>query len=182
MKLPYNMFRAVALALATLLATALPEAALSQTVVQLPRVVGSSVLDLGNGPLELKVVQGNAIIGTSQSGGTSGNAISSSTALTVTTTPTSPPCVGCVIYGTGITAGTTVTATSGTSITLSAAMTVSTSTTLTWGAACPSSLSSGTFMQASVGGDWPLYTYARICAQSPNGPGAMVLPFAIGAH
>jgi hypothetical protein len=136
---------------------------------------------LGNGPLELKVIQGNAVIATSQSGGTSGNQTSSSTALTVTTTPATPPCVGCVIAGTGITAGTTVTATSGTSITLSAAMSVSTSTTLTWGAACPSSIS-GPFIQASVGGDWPLYTYARVCAQSPNGPGAALLPFAIGAH
>lgn len=168
--------------LALLIAFALPATAPAQNVVQLPRIVTNTVLDLGNGPQELKVVQGNAIVGTSQSGGTSGNATSASTALTVTATPATPPCVGCVIAGTGITAGTTVTATSGTSITLSAVMTVVTSTTLTWGAACPSALSSGTFMQAAVGGDWPLYTYARICAQSPNGPGAMVLPFTIGAH
>lgn len=167
---------------ALLLALALPEAALSQSVTQLPVSVTSTVRDLGNGPIELKVIQGNAIIATSQSSGTSGNATSSSTALTVTATPATPPCVGCVIYGTGITAGTTVTATSGTSITLSAAMTVATSTALTWGAACPSSLTSGAYIQASVGGDWPLYTYARVCAQSPNGPGAALLPFAIGAH
>lgn len=172
----------LSLFLAFVIALALPSAVPAQNVVQLPRVINNSVLDLGNGPQELKIVQGSAIIGTSQSGGTSGNQTTSSTALTVTATPATPPCVGCVIAGTGITAGTTVTATSGTSITLSAAMSVATSATLTWGAACPSSLSSGTFMQASVGGDWPLYTYARICAQSPNGPGAMVLPFTIGAH
>lgn len=172
----------ILLSLSLLTALALPYAAPAQTVTQLPAVVTSTVKDFGNGPMELKVVQGNAIIATSQSGGTSGNATSASTALTVTATPATPPCVGCVIGGTGITAGTTVTATSGTSITLSAAMTVATSATLTWGAACPSSLSSGSFIQASVGGDWPLYTYARVCGQSPNGPGAMVLPFAIGAH
>jgi len=175
-------FKAAVFGLVALALAVLPYAAPAQTVTQLPTVVTSTVKDLGNGPMELKVVQGNAIIATSQSGGTSGNATSSSTALTVTATPATPPCVGCIIAGTGITSGTTVTATSGTSITLSAAMTVATSTTLTWGAACPSSLSAGTFLQASVGGDWPFYTQARVCAQSPNGPGAALLPFAIGAH
>ena len=35
-------------------------------------------------------------------------------------------------------------------------------------------------MQASVGGDFPFYTYARVCAYSQSGPGALVMPFAIG--
>ena len=174
-------FRA-ALAALVLLA---PLPALAQTVVQVPSAVTAhNVFDLGNGPTELRVLQGNMGGCTAQSTGTSGNATSSSTALTTTATPATPPCVGCVISGTGITSGTTVSATSGTSITLSAAMSVATATTLSWGAACPGAPPSApiALLQAAVGGDLPMYTQARVCAYGGIGPGGLFTQFAIGAH
>ena len=168
-----------------LLALLLPAVALAQTVVTQPSYInpGTST-DLGNGPVELKIMSGNALIATSSSTGV-GNTSGSSTTLTLTGTPATPPCVGCIISGTGVTSGTTVTAFNGTTgVTLSAAMTVAASTPLAWGAACPSSPPAQVVLpvQASVGGDIPFYTQARICAYSPNGPGAAVLVFAIGAH
>ena len=162
-----------------------PLPALAQTVVQVPQNVSAHVVaDLSNGPTELRVLQGQLGVFTSQSTGTSGNATSSSTALTTTATPATPPCVGCVISGTGITSGTTVSATSGTSITLSAAMSVATATTLSWGAACPGVPPSApiALLQAAVGGDLPVYTQARVCAYGGNGPGGLFTQFAIGAH
>ena len=174
-------FRAALAALVLL--TPLP--ALAQTVVQVPSAVTAhNVFDLGNGPTELRVLQGNMGVFTAQSTGTSGNATSSSTALTTTATPATPPCVGCIISGTGITSGTTVSATSGTSITLSAAASVATATTLSWGAACPGAPPSAplALIQAAVGSDLPMYTQARVCAYGGNGPGALYAQFAIGAH
>jgi hypothetical protein len=170
---------------ALILAALLPAAALAQVVTQLPVAVsGNSVVDLGNGPTELKIVQGNALLFTMQGSGV-GSTSGSATLLTLTGTPTTPPCVGCVISGTGITSGTTVSAFNGTtSVTLSAAMTVAASTPVAWGAACPSSIGAvpSVPIRAAVGGDWPLYTQARVCAAASYGPGAALLPFAIGAH
>lgn len=181
-----STLRVAALAAAVALAAFLPHKADAQTVVQLPAYIdaGGSVLDLGNGPLQLKVMNGNAALFTSQSSGI-GSTAGSSTTLTLTATAAAnPPCVGCAISGTGITAGTTVAAFNGTTtITLSAAMTVAASTPLAWGMACPSVLGSNRamFVQA-FSADPPLYTYARICAAAPNAPGATVLTFPIGAH
>lgn len=170
-------------------ALAAPIAVPAQTVVPLPVYVDNTagaVKDLGNGATEIKVLSGSAQLFTMSSTGTSGNGTSSSTALTVTATPATPPCVGCIISGTGITSGTTVTATSATSITLSAAMSVATSTTLSWGAACPATFTSAPggsiLVQAGVGGDLPLYTQARICAAGQYAAGATLLQFPIGAH
>lgn len=162
------------------------EAALSQVVMTLPVTVpsGGSVTDLGNGPMELRVLQGSSLLTTSQGTGIA-TTTSSATGLTLLATPVTVPCVGCIISGSGITSGTTVSAfASGSNLlTLSAAMTVATGTTLAWGAACPTSITSGVVpLQAAVGPDLPLYTQARICSQSPNGPGSTLLPFAIGAH
>lgn len=166
-----------------------PIAAPAQTVVPLPTYVDNtqgSVKDLSNGPTEIKVLTGTAQLFTMSSTGTSGNGTSSSTALTVTATPATPPCVGCIISGTGITSGTTVTATSATSITLSAAMSVATSTALSWGAACPTTFTApangSILVQAGVGGDIPLYTQARICATSQFAAGGTLVQFPIGAH
>lgn len=179
----FSMFRALAIASALLCAGP----ALAQTVTSLPVYTGNnpnSVVDLGNGPTEVRILTGQAQIFTSSSSGTSGNGTTSSTAVTVTATPSTPPCVGCIISGTGITSGTTVTATSGTSITLSAAMSVATSTTLSWGAACPASSSgvAAILVQAAVGADLPLYTQARICTSGQFAAGATLLQFPIGAH
>jgi hypothetical protein len=157
----------------------------AQVVTTLPVAVSAStVKDLGNGPVELKIIQGNLRLFTSQSSGV-GSTSGSSTALTLTGTPATPPCVGCILSGTGITSGTTVISFNGTTtVGMSAAMTVASGTAVAWGAACPASIGSvpAANIQAAVGGDWPLYTQARICASAANGPGAVVLPFAIGAH
>lgn len=146
-------------------------------------IAGSSVNDLGNGPLKLRIVQGSANIFTSQGSGT-GSTSGASTSLTLTATPTTPPCVGCVIAGSGITAGTTIAAYAATSITLSAPMTVPTSTALTWGAACPASVGSAPYLQATASQDfWPLYTTARICALSQGSPYNWLLtqPFTVSS-
>lgn len=180
-----NVLRAAALAIAALFATALPEGALAQVVTQLPQNVNNSVvLDMGNGPLELRVVQGNMLLATSQGAATS-TAVAASATMVLTATPAVAPCVGCIISGAGITSGTTVTAYNGTTtITLSAAMTVANGTPVAYGAACPASLATFpvTPVQAGVGGDIPLYTQARICAGALSSPGAAILPFPIGAH
>lgn len=164
--------------------------AFAQVVTQLPVYLDNGpnqVYDFGNGPMEIRVVQGNASLFTSSGTGV-GSTSGSSTALTLTATAAAtPPCVGCVISGTGITSGTTVTAFNGTTgITLSAAMTVASSTALAWGVACPASSVGQKVMlvQPGAGGgnDIPLYTQARICGGSQYTAGAIVVPFVIGAH
>ena len=175
-------------AVATLIAS-LSVVAFAQTVTQQPQFIApNTVKDLGNGPIELRTVLGNAWVFTSSGSGV-GSTSGSSTALTLTATAAAnPPCVSCIISGTGITSGTTVAAFNGTTgITLSAAMTVAASTPVAWGVACPA-FSGGLpapnvpLQQGTSGTDLPLYTQARICGYSANGPGATVLPFAIGAH
>lgn len=185
-----HRIRAAARALPVLLfAALLPASAFAQVVTQLPVYIDNSgvVYDFGNGPLEIRVVQGNASLFTSSATGV-GSTSGSSTALTLTATAAAnPPCVGCIISGTGVTSGTTVAAFNGTTgITLSAAMTVAASTALAWGVACPTS-SAGQrvlLVQPGAGGgnDVPLYTQARICGGSQYTAGAIVVPFAIGAH
>lgn len=162
----------------------------AQTVTPLPAYVNpGTVTDLGNGPVELKIIQGNALLATSSGAGI-GSTSGSSTALTLTTTPATPPCVGCVITGVinangsnPVATGTTVINYNGTTtVGLSSAQTIAAGTSLVWGAACPTTPGVVLPVQGGVGGDFPFYTLARICAYSPNGPGAAVLPFAIGAH
>jgi hypothetical protein len=176
-------FRAALLAASVALAS-LP--ALAQTVVQVPQnVPASTVVDLGNGPTEIRMLQGNMGVFTSQGSGV-GSTSGSSTTLTLTASAAAnPPCVGCIISGTGITSGTTVAAFNGTTgITLSAAMTVAASTALAWGQACPSGQPTNplALIQAAVGSDLPMYTQARVCAYGVKGPGALYTTFAIGAH
>lgn len=176
------------LALGALLLVLLPEAAPAQVVTQLPVfITPNAVTDLGNGPLEIKIGMGSAMIGTAQGSGV-GSTSGSSTTLTLTATPATAPCVGCLISGTGITSGTTVAAFNGTTtITLSAAMTVAASTPLAWGAACPATaltlpvmpLQSGATQGAT---DFPFYTQARICGYGQYSAGAQILVFPIGAH
>lgn len=167
--------------------------AFAQTVTQQPQFVAPrAVLDLGNGPVELRLLTGSAGIFTAQGSGV-GSTSGSSTTLTLTATPSTAPCVGCQISGAGITSGTTVAAFNGTTtVTLSAAMTVASSTALAWGAACPVSTMAApvqppasatmALVQASVGADIPFYTQARVCAYGATGPGAQFVSFAIGAH
>lgn len=179
-----SMLGALAIAALALLPVAVP----AQVVTPLPIATAGSgaVKDLGNGPLELRVLQGNAQVFTSSSSGV-GSTSGSSTTLTLTSTPTTAnaPCVGCIVSGTGITSGTTVASYGGgLTVILSAAMTVASSTAVAWGAACPSSIGSiaAMLVQASVGADLPLYTQARVCATGQNNVGATLLSFPIGAH
>lgn len=142
----------------------------AQTAITLP-IAANAIADLGNGPIKVRMVAGNASIFTSQSSGI-GSTSGSSTALTLTTTPATAPIVGGLISGVGIASGTTIVAYNGTTgITLSAAMTVPSSTTVSWGAACPSSVGSAPVIQASPQADYfIMYTQARVCAVSPGGP------------
>lgn len=144
--------------------------AVAQTAITLP-IAANAVADLGNGPVKVRMIAGNASIFTSQSSGT-GSTSGSSTALTLTATPATPPIVGALISGSGITSGTTIAAYSGTTgITLSAAMTVPGGTAVSWGAACPSSVGSAPVIQASAQAGYDImYTQARVCAVSPGGP------------
>ena len=144
--------------------------ALAQTAITLP-IAANAVADLGNGPIKVRMIAGNASIFTSQGSGV-GSTSGSSLTLTLTATPATPPIVGALISGTGITSGTTVTAYNGTTgVTLSAAMTVAGGTTVSWGAACPSSVGGAPVIQASAQAGYSImYTQARVCAVSPGGP------------
>ncbi len=164
-----------------------PEGVLAQVVTSLPvQINPNSIVDLGNGPNEFRILLGNAWMFTSQGTGTGGTS-GSSTSLTLNAVPATPPCIGCFITGTGLTTQ-TVTAFNGvTNVTLSAAATVATPTTLSWGAACPA-FSGGLpapNIQLQAGShqtDLPMYTEARICGYAANGPGVSLLPFPIEAH
>ncbi len=152
------------------LCCAAPLPAFAQTAITLP-IAANAVADIGNGPIKVRMIAGNASIFTVQGSGI-GSTSGSSTTLTLTGTPATPPIVGGLISGTGITSGTTVTAYNGTTgITLSAAMTVAASTPVAWGAACPSSVGAAPAIQASPQADYfIMYTQARVCAVSPGGP------------
>lgn len=165
-----------------LLALAVP--AFAQTVTQQPQFVAPrAILDTGNGPIEFRMLTGNGAVFTSQGSGI-GSTSGSSTALVLTSTPTTVPCVGCVISGTPITVPATVTAYSGTSITLSTTLNIGAGTVLSWGAACPAAPPTApvALVQAAVGADIPFYTTARVCMYGATGPGLQFLSFPIGAH
>jgi hypothetical protein len=181
-----TLFRAASFAAALALAlVAAPFAAKAQTVTQQPQFAAPrTVLDVGNGDTEFRMITGSMAIFTSQGSGT-GSTSGSATALTLTAVPTTAPCVGCKISGTGITSGTTVASYNGvTTIGLSAAMTVASGTAVAWGAACPTVAPTAAvaFIQAAVGADLPFYTQARICAWGGTGPGGQFVTFPIGAH
>jgi len=174
----------------------------AQTVTSQPSFIQSRQwLDLGNGPLDVQAVEGEGSIYSALGTGT-GSTSGSSTSITLTAAPAIQPCVGCIISGTGITSGTTVTAFNGvTNLTISAAMTVPASTALSWGTTCPAAtavntpgvspnsvtplaLSSPANIRASAdsGRTFPFYTQARLCAYGVFLNGWTFLTFAIGAH
>jgi hypothetical protein len=143
--------------------------ALAQTAITLP-IAANAIADLGNGPIKVRMVSGNASIFTSQGSGT-GSTSGLSTTLTLTAAPTTPPIVGGLISGNGITSGTTVAAYDGiVTVTMSAAMTVPSSTTVSWGAACPSTPPSNVIQASPQVDYYMMYTQARVCAVSPGGP------------
>lgn len=149
----------------------------AQNAITLP-LAAQAVADVGNGPVKVRMTQGNASVFTSLGSGT-GSTAGSSINLTLTGTPATAPIVGGIISGAGITSGTTVAAYNGTTgVTLSAAMTVPANTALAWGAACPGSAAGipSQFIPASVSaGFYVLYTQARVCAISPGGPANTLL-------
>lgn len=166
------------------LAAAVPVDA--QVVTQLPIYLDNSgvVYDFGNGPLEIRMLQGNAGIFTSQGSGVGSG---TTTTITLTATPTVPPCVGCAISGGTLIASSIVTAFNGTTtITTNTSQTVAASTPLAWGAACPTSSVGNRVMLLQPGqpptADIPIYTLARICGGAQFTAGATVIPFPIGAH
>lgn len=197
---------AAGLVLALLLLFGAVQNAGAQTIATLPTFIrpGIGFADFGNGPVELNVVLGNAIFTTSQGYGVVSSI--NGTLITLTATPTSLPCVNsnssytslnCLFGGGGVTNGTLVgsfnpSTGSGTGTGPSIGINNLQSTQLQagmqvgWGSACPATLGStpGLNAQANVGGSFPFYTGARVCGYSPpgTGPGAQVLPFAIGAH
>lgn len=174
-----------ALALLTL-AALVPGAAIAQSVVQLPVLVKSrGFYDFGNGPLKLRMVQGQLSVFTSQGSGT--GTASASTALTLTATPATPPIIGGSITCNApsatcsIPANTTVTAYNGTTgVTLSASSTI-TAQVVSWGAACPTTNLNApqqVMVQAGAGNpDLVLYTAGRICGAGHLGPDGIVMPF-----
>lgn len=181
-----NVFRTLALVFASLAFTG---AALAQVVTQQPLVVAPrAIADIGNGPMQLVMLNGSMGVFTSQGSGL-GSTSGSNTALTLTASAAAnPPCVGCQITGTGITPGTTVAAFNGTTgITLSAAMTVAASTPLAWGKACPAANASENppqgspvaMISAAQSPPLPLYTRARICVAGLAGPGAQYVTTSI---
>src|ERR1700748_1717802 len=102
--------RAAALAFALLL----PIGAHAQTVTQQPQFVApNSTVDLGPGPMELRAISGKGQLFTGLGTG-GGSPPGSPPPRAWTGTPAIPPRVGAVIQGTGITAGTTVSAFNGT--------------------------------------------------------------------
>lgn len=166
--------------------------AFAQVVSQQPLFVAPrTVLDLGNGPLEIKALTGSGGIFTSQGSGVGSG---TTTSITLTATPAVPPCIGCAISGGTLVASSIVTAYNGTTgITTNTSQTVAASTPLSWGAACPVSTqttpvqppASSLMAFLQVGqppGDIPLYTLSRICAYGATGPGMQFVTFAIGAH
>lgn len=160
------MFRKFLIAAALAL---MPLQALAQSAITLP-IAANAVADIGNGPVKVRMVAGNASIFTSQGSGV-GSTSGSSTTLTLTGTPATAPIVGGLISGTGITSGTTITAYNGTTgVTLSAAMTVAGGTAVAWGAACPSTPPSNVIQASPQADYYVMYTQARVCAVSPGGP------------
>jgi len=173
----------VALAAAVLLSAA----AMAQTVAPQPGYVDpGSINDFGNGPLEVKILTGSAQIGAALETGTL--ATSTATILTMVTTPTTLPCVGCYVGSNAGATTTTVVSATGKTISLTAtlgALTPGTSV-IAWGIPCAAAPVTGqkaALLQAGQpSGDYPFYTAGRICGYAQNGPGAMVLTFPIGAH
>jgi hypothetical protein len=164
----------------------------AQTVTKQPNFVANGVwADLGNGPTEVFPIEGNGQAFSAIGGGV-GSTSGSSATLTLTATPAVPPCVGCILSGTGITSGTTVSAFNGTTtVTMSAAMTVAASTPISWGAACPTSGAPGSAIGLSPPANlragttearpaFPFFTQGRICVVGTQS-GLTYSNFSIGA-
>src|ERR1700693_4783365 len=129
-----KLFRKFSAALLAAAVVLMPLSAAAQTVVAVPtNVAPGAFKELGNGPTEIRMLQGNMALFTSSGSGV-GSTSGSATPLTLTATPTTVPCVGCIISGTGITSGTTVASfNTGTNVIgLSAAMNVASATAVAW--------------------------------------------------
>jgi hypothetical protein len=197
MKLNSLTLRAAFFALAVAVASMLPGGVEAQTVTAQPNFVAPrSVVDLGNGPMEILPLSGNGAVFTQF--GTAVGTAPTSTALTLTTSQAAnPPCVGCFVtcpspVNCTIPASTTVAAFNGTTlITLSAAATI-TAASVNFGQLCPISTQAAPvqpttpmgFVQTGVtpAAGLPMYTQGRVCAYGGTGPGMQFVNFPIGAH
>ena len=181
--------RAVVVAAFAFVAALLPISEVkAQVVTVLPAYVDSNgaTLDLGNGPVEIIILGGSAGIFTAQGSGV-GSTSGASTTLTLTATPTTPPCVGCIVNAPGVTSGTLVASyNGGLIIGLPTAATVPASSAVAWGAACPATGAGQKQALVQPGqpptAGLPMYTQSRVCAASQFSAGATLIPFAIGAH
>jgi hypothetical protein len=178
----------VGLALVALVSAFIVNATHAQGVTAQPGYIeNGAVNDFGNGPVEIKILSGNASVAAAVASGT----LSSTTAtvLTLTGTPTLPPCVGCAIGTNAGATTTTVVSSSGNTITITATLGALTNgtTLIGWGIPCtaspPAGVRAAQIQPGQPGGsDYPFYSLGRICGYAPNGPGAMILTFPIGAH
>lgn len=190
--------RAAVFALAALTLAFLPVHVDAQTVTAQPNFAAPrTVVDLGNGPMEILPITGNGAVFTAF--GTAVGTAPTSTALTLTTSQAAnPPCVGCFVtcpspVNCTIPASTTVAAFNGTTgVTLSASSTI-TAATVNFGTLCPISTQANpvtptqamAFIQAGVEPftrGLPFFTQGRVCAYGATGPGMQFANFAIGAH
>lgn len=197
MKFDLSSLRAAALAVAIALAALLPGKADAQTVVAQPNFAAPrSVVDLGNGPMDIVAVLGSGAIFTQF--GTAVGTAPGTTALTLTTSQAAnPPCIGCFVtcpspVNCTIPASTTVAAFNGTTlITLSAAATI-TAASVNFGQLCPVSTQAVPAAVNQFGMTFvapnpyfagiPMYTQGRVCAYGGIGPGLSFVNFPIGAH
>jgi hypothetical protein len=180
----------------------------AQTSDKQPRFIQNQQwIDIGNGPAEVLVTEGNGALYASGGGGVGTSAGTTALTLAVTPTAANTPAVGAVITCAAsntitpctIPAATTITAFNGTTgITTSVATTV-TAANLVWGAACPAAtavnipgVAPGTVgtlgpplnLRPATAGPHtalPIYSTARLCVWGGQGPGVTFLTFPIGA-
>lgn len=188
--------RNAAIAAAALAMLWTPEVGRAQLATQSPTFISPNTppgtTDLGNGPGEVRILQGSANIFTSQGSGI-GSTSGTSTTITLTAIPAVPPCVGCLISPSATPLTTTITIPLNTFVTAyngatvintSASVTIGAGAPLAWGAACPSTPKPGILLQVGQPPqvDIPFYTLARLCGNAQFAPGGLITVFPIAAH
>lgn len=192
----------ILLAVALALGAFLPSHADAQTVVRQPFFAATnSWVDVGNGPTELLAVEGSAVGYTALNSAI--GSVAAGTAVTLTTTPSPAPCVGCFVSCPSPVACTIPAATTVVSFTPPFALVISASSTITaatinFGVACPTSgippapnaagspLGAPLNLRAAVGSTGaglatPVYSTARICVYGGQQQGGTLVNFPIGA-
>lgn len=191
-----SKLRTAVVALAIAAIAWLPLPAKAQTVVAQPNFAAPrTVVDLGNGPTEILPLAGNGFLFTQF--GTAVGTAAASVNVTLTTTPSPVPCVGCFVtcpspVSCTIPASTTVASfTPPFALVLSAAATI-TAASINFGNLCPVSTQAAPVQPSAFGmapiqagsdqRGTPMYTQGRVCAYGGIGPGLQFANFPIGAH